>query len=141
MLLDRDSLAIVDHHPQLARAGAILRSLESQADALGLTPPACLLAAPDDPALDEHTAVLAIGARWRGRFTCGGQSVRLHAAGMSQVFMNSEPRRSAINQPSSVRSKRSANSPTAWCALGITPNVTSGASDRVPETISTVVVA
>jgi hypothetical protein len=141
VMLDTDALSIVDDHPGWVRGEAIVRSLRSQAIALGLTVPACVITTRDDPALDECPAVLEIGARWRARLTVGDDSVRLHAAGRSQVFMNSDARRSAILQPSSVRSKRSANSPTAWCSLGTIPNVTSESSERVPATISTVVVA
>lgn len=140
VVFESDSLAIVDEHPDLSGANAIVRSLASQAAALGLTVPAHVAASPDDPVLDGHPAILEVGARWRARLTCGDQSVRLHAAGMRQVFMNSDARRSAILQPSAVRSKRSANSPTAWCGLGMTPNATSS-SDWVPATINTVVVA
>ena len=145
VLLDVDALGIVDVHPELARGLAIVRSLHSQAATQGVTAPAYVLTAPGDPAIDECTAVLEIGARWRARWTPDvsqpAHSIRLHAAGVSQVFMNSDARRSAIRQPSSVRSNRSANSPTVWCSLGTIPNVTSGSSVRVPATISTAVVA
>jgi hypothetical protein len=133
VIVAADSLAIVDDHPEFARARSVVRSLASQAEMLGLTIPAHVISAPGDPVLDDHPAVLEIGTRWRARWTLQGVSTRLHAAGMSQVFMNSEARRSAIFQPSSVRSKRSANSPTRY--------VTSGSPDRAPATISTVVVA
>ena len=103
VLLDSDSLAIVDDHPDFTRARAILRSLSAQAAALGRAMPAHQLALSGDSLLDDHPAVLELGARWRARWTCRGQSVRLHAAGMSQVFMNNDARRSAIRQPSSVR--------------------------------------
>lgn len=144
VLLEVDALGIVDVHPDLAHGLAIVRSLHSQAASQGVTAPAFVLTAPGDPAIDECTAVLEIGARWRARWTpdvSQPHSIRLHAAGVSQVFMNSDARRSAIRQPSPVRSNRSANSPTVWCSLGTIPNVTSGSSVRVPATISTVVVA
>ena len=145
VLLDVDSLAIVDDHPTLARGRAVVRSLQSQAATQGLTTPDHVLTAPDDPLLESCLALLEIGARWRARWmpdmTRPEQIVRLHAAGMAQVFMNSDARRSAMRQPSSVRTNRSANSPTTWRSLGTMPNVTSGSSDRVPATISTTVVA
>ncbi len=149
VLLDVDRLTMVDDHLDLARGQAIVRSLFSQAAAQGLTAPGCLLTGPGDPALDACESVLELGARWRARWTTHDQSVRLHAAGAiprhnegpGQVFMNSEAWRSAILQPSSVRTNRSANSPTVWRGLGTTPNVASGSSERVPATISTVVVA
>jgi Inner membrane component of T3SS, cytoplasmic domain len=88
VLLGVDSLAIVDDHPELARGHAIVRSLRSQAQQRGLTAPAHLLAAPDDPALDGCTSILEIGARWRGRWTPDVSqpqySVRLHAAGLAE---------------------------------------------------------
>jgi hypothetical protein len=100
VVLDVDSVAIVDDNAEFARSRAIARSLASQADALGLTTPRCVLAAPGDPLLDDHPAILEIGARWRARWTVRDVSKRLHAAGMCQVFTNSDARRSAIFQPS-----------------------------------------
>ena len=145
VVVDVDTLAIVDANPELARGEAVIRSLHAQAARQGFTVPAFVLTSPDDPALDGCTSILELGARWRARWTPDvskpEHSLRLHAAGMSQVVMNSDARRSAIRQPSSVRSKRSANSPTVWCSLGTIPNVTSGSSERVPATINTVVVA
>ena len=113
VFLDTDSLVIVDDHPELARAHAIVRSLGSQAAAMGLTAPDCLLTVPDDLTVHDHPTVLEIGARWRARLMRADESIRLHAAGRSpRSYMNTDARRSAILQPSSVRSNRSANSPT-----------------------------
>jgi len=88
VVLRVDSLAIVDGHPELARGHAIVRSLRSQAEQHGLTAPAHLLTAPDDPALDGCPSILEIGARWRGRWTPDTSqpqySVRLHAAGLAE---------------------------------------------------------
>ena len=87
VLLGVDALAIVDVHPDLARGEAIVRSLHSQAAAQGLTVPQCTIAMPDDPGLEDCTALLELGARWRGRWTLDVSqphlAVRLHAAGMS----------------------------------------------------------
>jgi hypothetical protein len=117
VLLEVDALGIVDDHPELARGLAIVRSLRSQAVRHGLTAPDHVLTAPDDPALDYCSAILEIGARWRARWTPDTSrpehSLRLHAAGSAQVSISNDARRSAIRQPSSsVRSNRSANSPT-----------------------------
>ena len=87
VVVDVDTLAIVDDHPELARGQAIVRSLQSQAASQGLTAPDFVLTAPGDAALDGCTSILEIGARWRGRWTPDisqpEQSVRLHAAGTS----------------------------------------------------------
>jgi len=81
VVLEADSLAIVDDHPEFARARAIVRSLTSQAEVLGITLPAHLITVAGDPALDDYPALLEIGARWRARWTTHGATVRLHAAG------------------------------------------------------------
>ena len=81
VFLTSDSLVIVDDHPDLARAHAIVRSLDSQAAALRIAAPACLLTAPGDLVLDECEAILEIGARWRARLMRADESIRLHAAG------------------------------------------------------------
>ena len=83
--LEVDTLGVVDDHPDLQRGLAIVRSLHAQAARQGLTVPACVLTAPDDPAFDGCTSILEIGARWRGRWTPHVSqphlSVRLHVAG------------------------------------------------------------
>ena len=88
VVLGVDSLAIVDDHPELARGHAIVRSLRSQAERHGLTAPAHLITAPDDPALEGSPSILEIGARWRGRWTPDVSqpqySVRLHGAGLAE---------------------------------------------------------
>ena len=145
VVLDGDVMAVVDDHPELARGEAVVRSLRSQAAAQGLTTPAYVLTAPGDPALEGCPAILQMGARWRAHWTPDvsqpQHALRLHAAGTSQVFITSDARRSAIRQPSAVRTNVSANSPTVWRSLGTTPNVASGSSEREPDTISTTVVA
>jgi hypothetical protein len=88
VLLEIDALGIVDDHPDLARGQAIVRSLHSQAARQGLTPPAHVLTAPGDPAIEGCTAVLEIGARWRARWTpdvsSPEHSIRLHVAGSAE---------------------------------------------------------
>ena len=69
VVVDVDTLAIVDDHPELARGDAIVRSLHAQAARQGLTVPAFVLTAPDDPALDGCPSILELGARWRARWT------------------------------------------------------------------------
>jgi len=87
VLVEVDALGIVDVHPELARGLAIVRSLHSQAAEQGRTVPPCMIAMPDDPGLEDCTALLELGARWRGRWTPDVSlphlAVRLHAAGMS----------------------------------------------------------
>ena len=87
VLVEVDALGIVDVHPELARGLAIVRSLHSQAAEQGRTVPPCMIAMPDDPGLEDCTAMLELGARWRGRWTPDVSlphlAVRLHAAGMS----------------------------------------------------------
>jgi len=80
-VIDADSLAIVDDHPEFIHAHAIVRSLASQADALGLTTPDWVFATSADALLDDYPALLEIGARWRARWTTHDSTVRLHAAG------------------------------------------------------------
>jgi hypothetical protein len=86
VLLEVDALGIVDVHPELARGLAIVRSLHAQAASQGLTVPAFVITVPDDPALEDCTAMLELGARWRARWTPDvsrpERSIRLHAAGM-----------------------------------------------------------
>ena len=65
VVVDVDTLAIVDDHPELARGQAIVRSLQLTGGKQGLTAPDCVLTAPGDPALDDCTSILEIGARWR----------------------------------------------------------------------------
>jgi hypothetical protein len=86
VLLEVDALGIVDVHPELARGLAIVRLLHAQAASQGLTVPAFVITVPDDPALEDCTAMLELGARWRARWTPDvsrpEHSIRLHAAGM-----------------------------------------------------------
>lgn len=120
VVLSTDPLLIVDDHPDLARGHAVVRSLTSQAAAQELTAPECVVTTPDDPALDDCDSILELGARWRARYG----SIRLHAAGQTvprqgdlpspPTYVNSDACRSAIFQPSPVRSNRSANSPTRY---------------------------
>ena len=87
VVVDVDTLAIVDAHPELARGQAIVRSLHSQAASQGLTVPASRAHSTGDAALDGCTSILELGARWRARWTPDvsqpEHSVRLHVAGMS----------------------------------------------------------
>ncbi|HEX6659204.1 MAG TPA: FHA domain-containing protein [Ilumatobacter sp.] len=87
VVVDVDTLAIVDADPELADGEAIVRSLHAQAARQALTVPAFMLTAFDDPALDGCTSILELGARWRARWTPDVSqphlSVRLHVAGTS----------------------------------------------------------
>jgi hypothetical protein len=92
VVVDVDTLAIVDADPEFARGQAIVRSLHSQAARQGLTAPDFMLTTPDDPALDGCTSILELGARWRGRWTPDVSqpvhSIRLHAAGASKPHVH-----------------------------------------------------
>ena len=87
VVVDVDTLAIVDTDPALARGDAIIRSLHAQAARQGFTVPTFVLTAPDDPALDGCPSILELGARWRARWTPDVSqphvAVRLHVAGTS----------------------------------------------------------
>ena len=89
VVVDVDTLAIVDADSDIARGEAIVRSLRSQATTQGLAAPACVITVPDDPALEDCIAMLELGARWRARWTPDISQphhvVRLHAAGMCDM--------------------------------------------------------
>jgi hypothetical protein len=88
VIVDVDTLAIVDADPERARGQAIVRSLQSQAAREGLTAPGVVLTAPDESPLEGCTSILELGARWRARWTPDisqpEHSIRLHVAGRAK---------------------------------------------------------
>jgi hypothetical protein len=81
-------VGIADSGPGLERARAVERSITSQVLRIGsmAAMPGLVLGVPDDRRLDACTALLEVGARWRGRWTPDisdpGAAVRLHVAGV-----------------------------------------------------------
>jgi hypothetical protein len=85
-------IGIVDLDRSPSRAGAVARSILVQV--LGNDPlaqPELVLAAPGDESLGRCTAMLEIGARWRGRWTPDvakpSEVVRLHVAGVASSIV------------------------------------------------------
>ena len=80
-------LGIVDHEPGRRRAEAAARSLTARLTAGSHSPPTLVVLEPGEPAPADCTALLEVGARWRGRWTPDltrpEDSTRLHVAGRS----------------------------------------------------------